>query len=230
MKTALKDKKILKAPKTLLYSLLRPVGWITFHTVFPLKVINKDGLQYLKAPYILIANHKNAIDPGVLGWLCPHELWCLGKKELVQKPFFSWLLEKQLHMIPVSRHNFDLQAMRSCIKTLKEGKVLCIFPEGTRHLEHLMEKIEKGVALLALRQKMDLVPVYIDGKLKPFRMNMAVVGEPIKTTEFFEDGYTEQNADRLVEMVRERFYRLRDMLPNRKNLSDTGEGFGGGEK
>jgi 1-acyl-sn-glycerol-3-phosphate acyltransferase len=120
--------------------------------------------------------------------------------------------------------------MRSCINTLKEGKVLCIFPEGTRHLEHLMEKIEKGVALLALRQKMDLVPVYIDGKLKPFRMNMAVVGEPIKTTEFFEDGYTEQNADRLVEMVRERFYRLRDMLPNRKNLSDTGEGFGGGEK
>ena len=230
MKTALKDKKILKAPKTLLYSLLRPVGWVAFHVVFPLKVINKDGLQHLKAPYILIANHKNALDPGVLGWLCPHELWCLGKKELVQKPFFSWLLEKQLHMIPVSRHNFDLQAMRSCIKTLKEGKVLCIFPEGTRHLEHLMEKVEKGVVLLALRQKMDLVPVYIDGKLKPFRMNMAVIGEPIRTTEYFEDGYTEQNADRLVEIVRERFYKLRDMLPHRKNQSDNREASGRGEK
>lgn len=221
MNKVLKKSRLLKIPRTLLYTLLRPIGWFVFCFVFPMKVINKGGLQHLKAPYILIANHKNAIDPGILGWLCPHELWCLGKKELVQKPFFSWLLEKQLHMIPVSRHSFDLHAMRACIKTLKEGKVLCVFPEGTRHLEHLMEKVEKGVALLALRQKMDLVPVYIDGKLKPFRINRAVVGEPIRTAECFEDGYTEQNADRLVEMVRERFYKLRDMLPHRDRHADS---------
>ena len=216
-----KKSKLRRIPRTLLYSIMRPLGWITFSLIFPIKVINRNGLQHLKAPYILIANHKSALDPGVLGWLCPHELWCLGKKELIQKPFFSCLLEKQLHMIPVARHNFDLQAMRTCIKTLKEGKVLCIFPEGTRHLNHLMEKVEKGVALLALRQKMDLVPVYIDGKLKPFRLNRAVVGEPIKTADCFEDGYTEQNAERLAEMIKERFYRLRDMLPHGSRVPDA---------
>ncbi len=216
MNTSLEKAAVIRKPKTFLYSLLRPIGWITFSVVYPLKVVNRSGLQHLKAPYILIANHNNAIDPGILGLLCPDELWCLGKKELVSKPFFSWLLEKQLHMIPVARHSFDLQAMRACIKTLKEGKVLCIFPEGTRHLEHLMEKVEKGVALLALRQKMDLVPVYIDGKLKPFRLNHAVIGEPIKTGDCFEGGYSEQNADRLCEIIRERFYKLRGMLPYRK--------------
>ena len=215
MNTVLEKRSDVKSQKTFLYSVLRPIGWITFHLVYPLQVVNRTGLRYLKAPYILIANHKNAIDPGILGLLCPHELWCLGKKELVRKPFFSWLLEKQLHMIPVARHSFDLQAMRACIKTLKEGKVLCVFPEGTRHLEHLMEKVEKGVALLALRQKMDLVPVYIDGKLKPFRMNRVVVGDPIKTDEFSLGGYSEQNADRLCEIIRERFYKLRDMIPHR---------------
>ena len=138
MNTSLEKAAVIRKPKTFLYSLLRPIGWITFSVVYPLRVVNRSGLQHLKAPYILIANHKNAIDPGILGLLCPDELWCLGKKELVSKPFFSWLLEKQLHMIPVARHSFDLQAMRACIKTLKEGKVLCIFPEGTRHLEHLM--------------------------------------------------------------------------------------------
>ena len=106
--------------------------------------------------------------------------------------------------------------MRACIKTLKERTVLCMCPEFTRHLEHLMEKVEKGVALLALRQKMDLVPVYIDGKLKPFRLNHAVIGDPIKTGDCFEDGYSEQNADRLCEIIRERFYKLRSMLPYRK--------------
>ena len=216
MNTCLEEVTVVKKPKTFLYSFLRPIGWLTFHLVYPLRVINRSGLQHLKAPYILIANHKNAIDPGILGLLCPYELFTLGKHELIRNRFLSWLLEKQLHMIPVARHSFDLAAMRTCISTLKQGKVLCVFPEGPRYLEHLMEKVEKGVALLALRQKIDLVPVYIDGKLKPFRMNHAVIGEPIKTAECFAGGYSEQNADRLCEIIRERFYMLRDMLPHRR--------------
>ena len=85
MNTSLEKAAVIRKPKTFLYSLLRPIGWITFSVVYPLRVVNRSGLQHLKAPYILIANHKNAIDPGILGLLCPDELWCLGKKELVSR-------------------------------------------------------------------------------------------------------------------------------------------------
>ncbi|MBR0162209.1 MAG: 1-acyl-sn-glycerol-3-phosphate acyltransferase [Oscillospiraceae bacterium] len=202
----------LSIPKTALYTFLRPFCWLMYTVIFPLRVINRDGLKHLKAPYILIANHNSALDPGVLGLLCPYELRCLGKKELIKNKLSSWLLEKQLHMIPVARHSFDLQAMRSCIQTLKAGHVLCIFPEGTRKLENLMEKVEKGVALLAMRQKADLIPVYIDGKLRPFHINRVIVGDPIRASEFPAGAYSEQNADKLCNTIKNRFYYLRDRL------------------
>ncbi len=63
-----------------------------------------------------------------------------------------------LHMIPVDRHHSDMEAMRACLRVTKAGGVLGIFPEGTRHKEGIMEHIESGVALIALRSGVPLIP------------------------------------------------------------------------
>ena len=53
-------------------------------------------------------------------------------------------------------------AMRACVKALKDGYILGVFPEGTRCRDTLMEKPKTGVAMIALRSGVPLLPVYID--------------------------------------------------------------------
>lgn len=199
-------------PRTPFYSFLRPIMGFLFHTIYPMRVINRRGLQALKAPYLLIANHNSNWDAVVLGWLCPYELRCMGKRELIRGRLTKWLFEKQLHMIPISRQDSDIQAMRACMNALKEGHVLCVFPEGTRRLEQLMEKVEKGVAFLALRQRVDMVPVYIDRKPRPFRLTRAIVGAPMPAGDYPPGPYSEAKADQICESIRTVFYGLRDQL------------------
>lgn len=51
----------------------------------------------------------------------------------------------------------------------KAGGVLGIFPEGTRHKEGIMEHVESGVALIALRSGVPMIPLYIGSKPRLFR-------------------------------------------------------------
>lgn len=196
--------------KSWLYSALRPVAGLLFRVIYPFHVVNRQIIRSACAPYLLIANHNSNLDALLLAWLCPHEMRSLGKRELIKGRFTKWFLQDKLHMIPISRSESDINAMRACMNALKDGHVLCIFPEGTRKLEKLMEQVEKGVALLAMRQKVNMLPVYIDGKPRLFRMNRAVVGAPMLAEDYPPGPYTDQKADLLCEAIKNTFYTLRN--------------------
>lgn len=193
-------------------TLLRPFAWLLFHAIYPFKIVNRQGIEQARAPYLLIANHNSNLDAVLLAWLCPYPFYSMGKKELIRGRFSQWLLVYKLRMIPVSRNESDVKAMRACMNALKSGNVLCVFPEGTRRLEGLMEKVEKGVALLAMRQKVDMLPVYIDGRPRLFRKNRAIVGAPISAADYPPGPYSDEKADRLCAMIRDAFHALRDRL------------------
>ncbi len=204
-------KNKLKIRRTFLYTIGRPLGWLLFALIYPFRVVNRRGLRQREAPYLLIANHNHALDPVLMGVLCPYEIRFVGKQELIRTGFARWLLTK-LHMIPIARHESDLQAIRRCMKVLQEGNVLNIYPEGTRHHATLMEHVEKGVALLALREKVDMIPVYVDGIMRPFRLNRAIIGEPLRASDYPPGGYNRQNAELLCERIKGTFFELRGRL------------------
>ena len=202
----------MNTPRSWLYSALRPLAWLLFKVIYPFKVVNLQGLRDPRAPYLLIANHNSNLDAVLLAWLCPFQMRFLGKRELIRGRFTKWFFEKQLHMIPISRSESDVNAMRACMKALKDGSVLCVFPEGTRRLEQLMEKVEKGVALLAMRQRVNMVPVYIDGMPRLFRRNRAVIGAPMLADNYPPSPYTDKKADVLCDAIRSTFFGLREQV------------------
>ena len=58
----------------------------------------------------------------------------------------------------------DLGALRLASAILADGKVLCIFPEGTREgPPEILAKAHPGAALLALRHDVPVVPIAIRG-------------------------------------------------------------------
>ena len=211
-KTEQKEKKPVSPEKerTFVYTLARIVACIGNHTIFPVRYHGRENFE-LKAPYIAMSNHNSAVDPLILAYPCKkYEFRFVGKKELVKNKFIGALLNKGLHMITVDRHNSDMAAMRLCMKTLREGYVLGIFPEGTRHHEDLMSEVETGAAVLALRAKAPILPVYIQSKPKLFRINHVYIGKPMDISDLAAQGFNTDVVEALCGRIRDTFLQMRE--------------------
>ena len=189
-------------------SVLYSVGWglaqVVFRTILPVRVHHRERLDR-EAPYIVIANHQHALDPGPMAMsIRKRQIVFLGKKELANNRLMRSLLTR-VHCILVDRHHTDMEAMRACMKAIKMKKILLIFPEGTRHHEGQMEQIENGTALIALRCRCPIIPVYFDRKLRPFRVTNIYVGEPIPTEDLVEKGINTGTCEEMNERFRETY-------------------------
>lgn len=188
---------VIKKRRTFLYSIAKALAWVLFHTVYPVTLHNREHLE-LEGPYILISNHLSGLDPVCVAHAVKREeIAFLGKKELMQGRFASRFF-RALHVIPVDRHNFDMAAMRACTQALREGRVLGIFPEGTRFKRGNMEELEAGVALLALRSGVNVIPMYIHGKLRPFHRIHCYAAAPIPMDDLREMGVGRASSDALL--------------------------------
>lgn len=204
------EKKKLEAvteKRGILYEVVRALAKFLFHTLMPVRFHHKERLLQ-EPPYVVIANHRHALDPVVMAMGIPkHQIVFLAKKELGSTPLTQNLLTR-LHCILVDRHNADMEAMRSCMKAIKMKKILLIFPEGTRHHEGQMEQIESGTALIAMRSKAPVIPIYFDRKLSWFKVTNLYVGEPIPYDDLLEEGINTETCEKMNERMRETFRRM----------------------
>lgn len=194
---------------SLLYAIAKPIVSLLLKTILPVKFHNRERLAQ-DPPYIVIANHSSMLDPVIIGvGVIGHQVRFIGKKELTKNKLAAWLF-KQLRMIPVDRHNSDMEAMRACMRVTKEGGILGIFPEGTRHHEGLMTEMESGIGLIALRSRVPLMPVYITGKLKLFRRLHVYVGEAIPTEDLREEGVNRETCEKLMQRITQTYAAMQE--------------------
>ena len=110
--------------------IIKILAYIPFWILFPTIIKNKKNLPSGKC--VLVSNHRSNIDPLLLVNMIWREQHCLAKKEL----FKNWLLKaflKGMKAIPVDRKNVEISTVKTCLKVLKNNKILTIFPEGTRN-------------------------------------------------------------------------------------------------
>ncbi len=193
------ENKKTNPPRTPFYTFARIVLTILAPFFYPFRVHNRERLS-ADAPFMIVPNHLTLFDPIVIAVATrKYEIRFLGKSSLRNNRVLRCIVD-HLHMIPVVRNATDMMAMRSCLKTLKQGHVLCIFPEGTRKKEVKeisLEEMHTGAALIALHSKVKVLPVYISGKLRPLRMTDIYVGEFIDTAELAQEGV---NKDTCLEL------------------------------
>ena len=192
---------------TWLYLVGRALFGFLFKTFLPVKYHHEERAQ-LDAPYMLLANHNHMFDPMLVAVpVYRYHIRFLGKKELTHNRILKFLVD-QLLMIPVDRHNMDMAAVRTCLKTLKEGHVLGIFPEGTRHKKGLMEEMESGVAMMVLRSKVRMLPAYISCKPALFRTVHVYYGNPISVADIAKKGINKEACDEVLERIRAEYVKL----------------------
>ncbi|NLW56452.1 MAG: (d)CMP kinase [Firmicutes bacterium] len=137
---------------------------------FCLKVFYRfsvEGAHHLPAtgPVIVASNHTSLLDPIVVGCsILPRQrpVRFMAKEELFRIPLLGPLIRK-LGAFPVRRGKGDRAALRAAMEVLKEGKVLGIFPEGTRYNDNKLHPLRHGVSLLAMETNAKILPVIIRG-------------------------------------------------------------------
>jgi 1-acyl-sn-glycerol-3-phosphate acyltransferase len=131
------------------------IAVVTIRDVAGMKNIPKKG------PLILTFNHFSVGDPPIITGIFPRRIVWMAKQELFDAPLVGKLYSMG-GFISVRRFEGDLRAIRRSQEALKKGRVLGMFPEGTRSGGRLGSG-EPGTALVALRTGAPILPAAIWG-------------------------------------------------------------------
>lgn len=149
--------------------------------------LEATGLENVPASggVLLCSNHISLLDPPTIGILLKRKVHFMAKKELFDVIGFGWLIT-QLGAFPVKRGGVSKESIKNSLLLLREGHVMGIFPEGTRHKGDDGGEGKKGAATFALRSNAAVVPVAIIGNYKLFRKTRVVYGAPVDLDAFKE--------------------------------------------
>jgi len=198
------------------YTFLGLVSWPLMHGLFRLEARGVENLPQ-EGGFVLAANHTSNFDPWPLGFpLWPQrQLHFMAKVELF-KPVLGAALRAG-GAFPVRRGEHDVQAIETAVRLCKEGKIVAMFPEGTRKSKGLIKKFEHrprtGSARIALLAGVPLVPAAITGTERLSRLPKLKVayGPPIPLADLA--GLTPREAAQIAtERLMEKIYELRAAL------------------
>jgi len=113
---------------------------------------------------ILVSNHLNTADIPLLASSFPRWITFMAKEELFRPPG-GWIM-KAYGAFPVKRGSVDRATLRIANQALKDGKVLGIYPEGTRSRNGRLQTGKPGVVMIARESRSQLLPVGIYGTEK----------------------------------------------------------------
>ena len=113
-------------------------------------------------PFVLISNHQSYLDPMLCAGPINRRISFLARESLFNHWFFGRLISS-VGVIPVKLGEADISAMRKVIDLLKQGRGVCLFPEGTRSMDGKITPFKPGFGLLCRRGNAAVVPVVIDG-------------------------------------------------------------------
>ena len=111
---------------------------------------------------LLVTNHISRLDTPALLVAASRRIYPLAADKYKNFPVFNWLLNIS-EAIWINRTEFDREALLNSIAVLKRGDVLGIAPEGTRSRNGSLQKAKSGVAFLAARTGVPVIPVGITG-------------------------------------------------------------------
>lgn len=108
-------------------------------------------------------NHLSRLDGPLVYALMPRDdVSALVAKKYQRNPFFRWVLDS-VRVIWLDRGNPDPRALKHAIQFLQGGGILGIAPEGTRSQSGAMIPAKPGVAYLATRAEVPILPVALTG-------------------------------------------------------------------
>jgi 1-acyl-sn-glycerol-3-phosphate acyltransferase len=145
----------------------------------------------VQGPAIIVANHNSHLDTMVLVNLFPLKLLpqitpVAAADYFLTNRLLAWFALRVIGILPLKRGHIRKHddPLAGCTQALEAGKILILFPEGTRGDPEKLSQFKKGVAALAERfPQVPVIPIYLHGLGKALPKGEAVF------VPFFCDGF-----------------------------------------
>jgi 1-acyl-sn-glycerol-3-phosphate acyltransferase len=172
----------------MLYWLLKIVLTPIFYVVFRIRITDSRQVPE-SGPVILAANHQSFCDSLFIPLSVRRRVTYLAKAEYFDDPKQAWFY-RGVGQIPIRRGGGDesRRALDTAAEVLAAGKIIALYPEGTRADDGQLHRGRTGVARMALETGAPVIPVGIRGTtevqpigsrfMRPFRPVGLRFGEP----------------------------------------------------
>lgn len=169
----------------------------------------------VKGGAIIVSNHTSVFDYAVYLFVF---FWRTLRTVMAEVLFEKQPLGTFLKMmggIRVDRDANEFGYMVKCEKILRDGGLLCVFPEGRlpKPGEERPLPLKPGAAYLSLCTAAPVIPVYTNGSYFKKKRAQVIIGTPIDPLEYIRnDRSDKENTEILNGVIRERLIRLERLL------------------
>jgi len=126
--------------------------------------VRVEGLENIPTGgALVVANHVSWADGVLLGLACPRHPRMVAFAEYFENRWFGWF-GRLGRIIPIgSTRKSMVRSIRLVREALREGELVCIFPEGSITRSGELETFRPGFLSMLKGTEIPVVPVYLDG-------------------------------------------------------------------
>ena len=142
------------APEHLMLLVFRGLAKLCYR----LRIVGVENLPAGGA--LVVSNHISYVDALILQVVFPRKLWFLAIHGTPRRGLPLWFYRVS-GVIPLSAARAS-EGMRLATRKMKDGELVCIFPEAQVSRTGALMEIRRGFETLARRAEVPVVPVFID--------------------------------------------------------------------
>ncbi len=176
---------------------------------FDVEVYGQANIPHHNPNVIVAANHSSHLDMGLVKYALGDygdSIRALAAadyfyKSKARKTYFK----NFTNLLPIERSGNLESSLTHAVDALKRGEMLLIFPEGTRSKTGKMQDFKKGIGYLVATQKVDVLPVYIEGTYRALPKGQSLpsvasrklkvfIGKPLSAHEMVEHAEQEETT------------------------------------
>jgi acyl-[acyl-carrier-protein]-phospholipid O-acyltransferase/long-chain-fatty-acid--[acyl-carrier-protein] ligase len=143
--------------------IVRITVWLIAHTIFKVTIVGRENIPR-RGPALLAANHVTYADGFLIGYGIDRPVRFLVWTPFFRIPGINWAL-RILKAIPVGfgGRSETVEAIRRSRDELKDGQIVCIFPEGSMTRTGELHPFKRGMEKIVEGLEVPIIPIRLDG-------------------------------------------------------------------
>ena len=144
---------------------MRFIIWILTHTMYRVKHINLDNIPD-EGAHVLVCNHVSFVDALLIGGACRRHVRFVTFKPIYHMPVLNFIF-RTAKAIPIDSRKADPEgyekAFERIAEELRNGEVVCIFPEGKLTTDGEIDEFKNGISRILQETPVPVIPMALRG-------------------------------------------------------------------
>lgn len=152
------EKKEPFDPEPIYRTILKAIIWMVYHP----KVV---GMEHVPAEgaAVLIANHVSYLDGPIISAICKRPVRYVIDKGIYEQPGINYFMRHNRAIPIMPKKEVVEAALASISEGLKQGDLICIFPEGRLTYTGHLGRFKTGIESIIQRDSVPVIPLGLEG-------------------------------------------------------------------